>query len=702
MTRELNTRREQAVKAVDDALKQIQAENASLVDKIKNAIKALIDALGRFLVLMAKITRMGIGTFISEAASQALDGIRNNLWDELKLAFNEWIESKFAFIQMLLNIPSNIIEMLTQLATTFFSTFIDNLPEMMPAIAVAAMAWLATQLALKLIPGAGAIMAVIDGIRAAWGFVQNFLAAASAFYDFVVIVASRGNGAVQFAKALARGIIAALEALLTFLGVDALIRRVAGAILKPIGKIFSRLGERFKKMIGGRRKGGEHDASDHHKRSRGPQHEQPPDPHAHKNARQKAEHDEHMENRRHHDKDKRRQEHEKHSDKRKHDNKDPNAAHAHEHEKERMRDKDEDNKKQERLDRAVTAIRPKADNLLAKGVSGLRLRMHLALWRVTHRLSSLRMVGNQIEAAVNPKTIVIVSDKMSPAEIGAALEPVLQAAEAQYFALRNAEHSRASAHRVAGAEHALHNQADANLPFLHRHEEVQLLRGVRGKQLTTAERGSHQSTKVTGGAVRGTHPEADARMFLNADEAGQASLSSAFIPSAGHYESEDGGAIIADHVTDVASRVPLSEVPANLSQTRQRLIRTLEPARREGVFATMSIGEQMANRGLVSHAEAMAGESAPMAFKGATSGTPAATTEIHRRTGNLFGHLREAISRQDLYSKPGGAALRKLAIHVEHFLAAHLKAQAQGEEVSPSAIRRLTLQLIATLRFFEG
>src|SRR5882672_8168149 len=223
MRRELNQRREQAVKAVDDALKQIQSENEALIDKIKNAIKALIDALGRFLVLMAKITRMGVGTFIGEAASQALHGIRNHLWDELKQAFNDWIESKFAIIQMLLNIPPNIIEMLTQLASTFFSTFIDNLPEMMPVIAVAAMTWLATQLAAKLIPGAGAIMAVIDGIRAAWSFVQNFLAAAAAFYEFVVIVADRGNGAVQFAKALARGIIAALEALLTFLGVDKLI-----------------------------------------------------------------------------------------------------------------------------------------------------------------------------------------------------------------------------------------------------------------------------------------------------------------------------------------------------------------------------------------------------------------------------------------------------------------------------------------------
>jgi hypothetical protein len=402
MTRELNTRREQAVKAVDDALKQIQAENASLVDKIKNAIKALAEMLGRFLVLMAKITRMGIGTFIGEAASQALSGIRNNLWDELKLAFNEWIESKFAFIQMLLNIPPNVIEMLTQLATTFFSTFIDNLPEMMPAIAVAAMAWLATQLALKLIPGAGAIMAVIDGIRAAWGFVQNFLAAASAFYDFVVIVASRGNGAVQFAKALARGIIAALEALLTFLGVDALIRRVAGAILKPIGKIFSRLGERFKKMISGRRKGAEHHAPDHHKHGRGPQHEQPGDQHQHKSAAKKAEHDEHMENRRHHDDQKRRQEHELHSDKKKHGDRDPNAKRQREHEKERDKEKDKEKKDQERLEKAIAAISPSLGAMLERGALRPRIRVQLLYWRARWRLRKLSLTENGVVIGNSP------------------------------------------------------------------------------------------------------------------------------------------------------------------------------------------------------------------------------------------------------------------------------------------------------------
>ena len=140
-----------------------------------------------------------------------------------------------------------------------------------------------------------------------------------------------------------------------------------------------------------------------------------------------------------------------------------------------------------------------------------------------------------------------------------------------------------------------------------------------------------------------------------------------------------------------------------MSQTRQRLLRTLEPARREGMFATMTIGEEMSRRGLVTPREALAGESAPMAFKGAMSGTPEAETEIHRRIGNLFTHLRQAISRQDIYSKSGGgAALRRLAIHVERFLSAHLRAEAGGTPVSRSEFRRLEMQIVATLRFFEG
>ncbi len=148
----------------------------------------------------------------------------------MKVAFQVWIFANLPILQLLLNFPSNFLQMLTSLATNLMGLFTENLPAMLPAIGVAAMVWMATTLAVKLIPGAGAIMAVIDAIRGASALVQSLFSAASAFFDFVMQVAALGNGAVAFARALACGIVAAVDAILTFLGIDALIQRARRAI----------------------------------------------------------------------------------------------------------------------------------------------------------------------------------------------------------------------------------------------------------------------------------------------------------------------------------------------------------------------------------------------------------------------------------------------------------------------------------------
>ncbi len=71
--------RERAITEMNAALSARQAENAGLLDRIAAAIAAPSQLLGQFMALLARITRMGIGTFLSSAASQPRDGMRNNL-----------------------------------------------------------------------------------------------------------------------------------------------------------------------------------------------------------------------------------------------------------------------------------------------------------------------------------------------------------------------------------------------------------------------------------------------------------------------------------------------------------------------------------------------------------------------------------------------------------------------------------------------
>ena len=389
----LDHERERAIQEMDAKLSEIQAENAGLVDKIANAIKALAALLGTFMKLLARVTRMGIGNFLSAAGSQAKEGVRNNLWDALKEAFQEWIFSKVPGLQLLMNLPPNWLDMLSALATNMLGLFMESLPAMLPVIGAAAMIWLATQLALKLIPGAGAIMAVIDAIRAAWGLVQSLFSAASAFFDFVMKVAQPSNGAASFAKALAHGIVAVVDMVLTFLGVDALIKRVLGAIAKPFGKVIQRLQQRFRKFMD-RRKARRQGRTPSRRRDGG--RSSPGDANRRRRAESDARRRDRNDDRRRRDRDG--------------DGKDKKRKESREERRRRERE-ERDRQNRERLARAASELPGKIRPLLSRGTPGLFLRARLAIWRLQYRLSALEIDrsgrGFQIHARVNPDQVVV-------------------------------------------------------------------------------------------------------------------------------------------------------------------------------------------------------------------------------------------------------------------------------------------------------
>ena len=394
----LESRRERAMQAVDQALAEIQAENASLIDRLVAFVNAIVDALGRFFRLMVRIVDMGIGTFLGRALDQASSGVRNHLWNELKQAFREWIFMKLSFLQPLLLLPSNFLEVLAQAAMNLANLFFEALPEALPAIGVAAMTWLAIQLAAKLIPGVGAIMAVIDAIRAAWSLIQSLIRAASAFFDFLMLVAGGGDGSVQFARALAWGIIAAVDALLTFLGVDSLLRRIAGPIGRPMGRIFARLRQRFTRRRGGRASGRRRRRDDDRRagRERGDNH------HRAERERGRARAERRAESSRHRSRAERQatRSNTRHDARRR--SQDPNRRRQ---DDARRRRQERERRQRERLDRARRELPPRINRLLAGRPSRLRLLAQLGFWRLRYRLASLQIRGTQryeIVATVNP------------------------------------------------------------------------------------------------------------------------------------------------------------------------------------------------------------------------------------------------------------------------------------------------------------
>lgn len=391
----LAERRKKAIKDVDKALDEIKAENEGLLDKLGKLIKAIVDALGKFLKLMVRITKMGIGSFISAALGQAKSGIKNHLWAQLKEAFKEWIFSKIPFLEPLLNLPSNWLEIILAYFTGLPDMFMQLLPKMLPAIGIAIMSWLAIQLAAKLIPGVGAIMAIIDGIKAAWALIQSLLSAASAFFGFLMKVADGGNGAVQFAKALAHGIMAAIDALLTFLGVEKLIMKLAKVIAKPFGALFNKIKGLFKKRKAARKKASKK-AKAKKKKAKADKPKPPP-----KKTKVKK----------------------KTPDSAKPKKK---PAQKNKSDKDRKKNKQkEDEKKRRRLEKAQRELPGKIRPLLDRGVPRLVLKARLGLWKLQYRLSSLRVEGGrsfQIVARVNPVAAIIAGISLDPSDVADLLD----------------------------------------------------------------------------------------------------------------------------------------------------------------------------------------------------------------------------------------------------------------------------------------
>ncbi|RNI14261.1 eCIS core domain-containing protein [Paracoccus pantotrophus] len=623
----LDRERERAIREMDAKLAEIQAENAGLVDRIAAAIKALADALGEFMALMARVTRMGIGAFLSAAGSQAQEGVKNHLWDSLKEAFKEWFFNKVPGLQLLMNLPPNWVEMLTVLATSMIGLITESLPLLMPAMAVAAMTWLATQLALKLIPGAGAIMAVIDAIRAAWSLVQSLFSAARAFLEFVMQVAAPGNGAAAFARALAHGIVAAVDMVLTFLGVDALIRRLLGAIARPFGRIVARIQQRFRQFMERRRRR----SGDRRAGGRGRRRDDGDDrggsADARRRARDQARRDRRAADRRRRERDRgrdrRRERSESDADRR------------------RRRRQEEERRQRERLDRAVRAIQPQVQQLARRGVSRLGLGARLTFWRLRYRLTSLERQGDSIVARINPSSPAGRIAQLSPARIGRALEPILIEAERLF------EQERASNPAV-------------------RTQSAELERQMREGRQVTVGAGLNEADVVFAG-----------RRFLSAP--GQLPLPlgrARFGRFSGPFHTSISmpGSRPA-YIRDVRRSSMLFQANAPAyegfraehldSPDPDQLRNVVEPIRAPGQLAARATGRSLEERGMINpRLEAARGEYAPMAPRGAsvaadqdfrgrqdsgsfTRGQIAEARQArHRRTGNIFKLLDRVLRQQ--------------------------------------------------------
>jgi len=320
-----------------------------------NFAKNVAQALGTFVVLIKDIAR-NPGQWISNLGAAVIDGIKNHLWKAFKAAVKEWFNSK---LEALLGIGTTIWNVLKKGGIALKEVGQMAFEALKAAIPMALIQILVEKLVSMIVPAAGAVLAIIEGLQAAWGTIQRIIAALGKFVAFLKAVKGGGAGP-QFADMLAAAAIVVIDFVANWLlrrlrgpasKVGAKVKAIAQKIMakikkaaKKVGKALKKAGAKVKrKFKAGKKK---FDAW---------------------RAKRKAK-----------------------KDARKKGKEDPNK-----------KKKDKEEAKRERLRKAVSALQPKIDALAHKGkLSGLLLKARLGLWKVRYRLSSLRLREGGGSAAV--------------------------------------------------------------------------------------------------------------------------------------------------------------------------------------------------------------------------------------------------------------------------------------------------------------
>ncbi|MCB8745457.1 hypothetical protein LHU53_00885 [Rhodoferax sp. U2-2l] len=338
----------------------------AVVDGAIKAAKAVADLVGTFLVLIKDIAA-NPGGWISKLGAAVMDGVKNHLWKSFQTAVNGWFNDK---LEEVLGVGLTIWNVLKKGGIAIKDVGKMAFEALKAAIPTALIQLLIEKVVAMIVPAAGAVMAIIEGLQAAWGTVQRLIAALGKFVSFLKAVKSGGAGP-SFAELLASAAVVVIDFVANWLlkklrgpasKVGARVKAIAQKIMAKMKAAMKKVGGALKKVaqkVGGWVKKGTKKFGDWWARRK-----------AKKDARRAGKKN------------------------------DPNQAR-----------KDKQDARQRKRERAERETRAALSAMLAKGVSGLWLRAQvLKLW-VQYGWKSLRVKSKGqgafvVEGRINPTLTV--------------------------------------------------------------------------------------------------------------------------------------------------------------------------------------------------------------------------------------------------------------------------------------------------------
>ncbi|AVZ71460.1 hypothetical protein SLUN_03835 [Streptomyces lunaelactis] len=252
----VNTLADGLKKAVNALLDALAAGLNALLDVLEAGIKAVIkiyqavilgaikfaqaaiEALGKFAALVADIAP-DPGGWIGKAGSSAKAGITDHLWGAIKTGVKRWFDTK---VEGILGLGKAVINVLVkgcvsikQIGKMAWEAIIASLPMMIASIVI-------EKVVSMIVPAAGAILTIVQGLMAAWQSISSILSAFSKFWAYLKAVKA-GPAACLFAEAVAAGIVALLDFIANFL-----LARL-GSATKGVGKRLKAMSEKIMKGL---------------------------------------------------------------------------------------------------------------------------------------------------------------------------------------------------------------------------------------------------------------------------------------------------------------------------------------------------------------------------------------------------------------------------------------------------------------------
>jgi hypothetical protein len=178
-----------------------------------------------------------------------VDGLKNCFWNAFKSAVKNWFNSK---VEEVLGLPIMIFKLLFKGCIKMKDIGKMAWEGLKAAIPMVLVQLLIEKLVAMIVPAAGAILTIIEGLRAAWGTVSRIITAFALFFAFLKAVKT-GSAAGPFAMALAAAGVVVIDFVANWLLMR--LRKPAGAIAGKLKALAQKIVAGLKRVVGAVKRG---------------------------------------------------------------------------------------------------------------------------------------------------------------------------------------------------------------------------------------------------------------------------------------------------------------------------------------------------------------------------------------------------------------------------------------------------------------